>query len=256
MKTYYILFFVLLGSLSSLAQDKLIIKQKSFGGPTLRRGDVTELVFKRKRDYFFTKRYFSIDSTIHFREKQLISVPRVDSFLNSKTSLLFKDLGFTIEDVKKAAKEEKINLLPQTLALLTPDFVLNFDSLNFCKSNLFEVLHGRSLCGRITTEVFYNKNRLFYYPDSEKDFDIKMYFKTYILIKDLNKVSQSLPEKHFSKKNALYRFIKYLDMLQCEDYYYRLYLKDNPPTDERAKNLRVGWNFEEYLKKIKRNSKN
>jgi hypothetical protein len=78
-----------------------------------------------------------------------------------------------------------------------------------------------------------------------------MYLKVYSLIKDFDVLQESSLKNHFGKKKALYWFVRFLEMFQCEDYYASLFMKENPEYNTSYfKRTKKGWNFEEYLKKI------
>jgi len=254
MKIYFIIFLFFCSWVQ--AQDRLVITHKAFGGPPTippRGTDITQFIFKKKRNQFVAKSYTYLNKTIKLKEKQVISVSKVDSFINPKTPIFFKDLGFSIKEVKDAAQTENIYFFPQTLDLLKPNFILNFDSAYFCRDKRFHHVEYMTTCGGTTSEITYDNTLFFYYPNSfsDKTFDINTFLKLYIVLQSFEAIEDTSLKDHYGKRKALSWFVRFLGMLQCEDYYASLFMKENPEYNNSVfKRTKKGWNFEEYLKKI------
>ncbi|MCU0440064.1 MAG: hypothetical protein MUC49_19425 [Raineya sp.] len=262
MKIYLIIFLFFYSWVQLIAQDRLVIAYQQFGGlhtiPPLGTR-TTEFVFKQKGDKFIAKNYTFFDATfkdskkkkIRFEKKKIISKSKIDSFINPKTPIYFKDLGFSIEEIKAETSKKEIKLLPSTDSLLKNNFPLKFDTLDFCYSHRYGKYMTIFNDGYSIISFNYNKKSIYYHNQQAEQLikNLQYYFKAYIILKDLNIKDF---EYYFGKEKVLDWFVTYLDIIQCEDYYASLFMKENPEYNTSYfKRTKKGWNFEEYLKKIK-----
>lgn len=254
MKIYFIIFFIVLSSLGLVAQDKLIIKYEHVAylyNPL--RLTTDSIIFQKKGKKYITQTYIHNKKEEKFKTRKKISKRYIEGFLYSNTPLKLKNLGITLEEIKQACQRHKVQLLPSTLAMLKDDFVFRFDTLAFCQKHLM-VINKFSVTDVATVvEVYHNNQQTFRCGDSSynnTNFSIEKFLRVYSIVKSAELDDLDI-SNFLNKEQCLKWLVEYFDTIQCEDYYYRLYLKDNPPKDDIAKRKRVGWNFEEYLKKIK-----
>lgn len=71
-----------------------------------------------------------------------------------------------------------------------------------------------------------------------------------------NLLKDRLPEEFpivylFNDDLMIHYILDYLKTTECEDYYYKEYLKKNPDKSAKEKRMRIGWNFKEYMMKEK-----
>lgn len=126
---------------------------------------------------------------------------------------------------------------------------IDLDSMNYCKS--FSQTCRLSTGGiSMTIRVKNGDEELLKYElDSSMpdDFEFQKYLTLYPVLQ--NNLPNDLPGANFF--DDIYLMLKvseYLEMINCEDFYYHEFVNKHPERTPQQNRTRTGWNFKEYLK--------
>jgi hypothetical protein len=247
MKTIVILFLSFLCAIPSFSQElnEIKIKMEWAHSPSS-----YEIIYEKDRkNNLSSKRILINGLKKKLPHRFIIENHLIKKFHDWKDSDKY---NFSLSDINLSYIEIISNNFNYNLVnKLDENLIINIDTFNFCQNNIL----GKSMIsvGYYYQILFsYNKGEIVEYKFSSNDFHQNTFnLRNYIYLSSLlrNNLPSELPNSDFFSSNSLIQTIYlYLKTIECEDYYYKKYMEENPDLSTKERRMRIGWDFKLYLK--------
>jgi hypothetical protein len=247
MKTIVILFLSFLCAIPSFSQElnEIKIKMEWAHSPSS-----YEIIYEKDRkNNLSSKRILINGLKKKLPHRFLIENHLIKKFHDWKDS---EKYNFSLSDINLSHIEIISNNFNYNLVnKLDENLIIYIDTFNFCQNNIL----GKSMIsvGYYYQILFsYNKGEIVEYKFSSNDFHQNTFnLRNYIYLSSLlrNNLPSELPNSDFFSSNSLIQTIYlYLKTIECEDYYYKKYMEENPDLSTKERRMRIGWDFKLYLK--------
>jgi len=255
-QTIVILLLACIGFTQSFGQKlKSIIIEITYSNepPISPKPPIIRVEFKcSKSGNYRAKAYQISGKRVKFKSPQSISKSKIVTFLNwynnDKQTFTFNELGLTLHEITGS----KPPILFTPTFPIESEFTVKVDSFLFCKQHqaLYrDVIGGYSL--KVLLNIEHQQVPYFIYTENNTFgktlFNLKAYFSLQPLL-SLNIPEIDTLSQLFSKKSLINYLYYYLKITECEEYYYKEFLKKNPQRTKRENRMMTNWNFEKYLK--------
>ena len=179
-------------------------------------------------------------------------VNQTNSWLsNNKSSFSFTDLNTDLQQINNAIVTHQLTLAEK----IDEDFMVKVDSFNFCNSfdnRRTMVIGGAKL--NVTLKLENGDNETFSFEAGDfgtEKFNLRDYLIFYPLLKDKIPIHNEASD-FFNETQLLRVLLHYLDTIECEGFYYNEFISIYPERTPKENRMRVGWNFEEYMRNRKK----
>lgn len=207
-----------------------------------------KLIFNREGSdlvsAFYTrgKNRIALEDTVSLNPSVLTSIVE---WAKDKNQFSLRELDLKMEDLRLPDGQKKYEL-----TFPVPDnFSVSIDSLTFCKKH--SMMKVMSTGGdHISVTITYNNHKEYFQFDNNtlfQEFDFKAYLTCYAILKDA--MPEEFPAYNFFSQEMLVRLLsEYQKTVECEGYYYKKYVSEQPDLTPQERRTMKGWNFADYLK--------
>jgi hypothetical protein len=135
------------------------------------------------------------------------------------------------------------------------DFTVSVDSFQYCQNfKMTKILAtgGETITVTLVNSLGQKSNYVFNSNDiGQGNFDLQNYLFCSTLLKD--KIPSVIPNNDFFSEEMLRDILlSYQKTVECEGYYYKEYIENNPQISIQERRTMTNWNFVEYMKNRKK----
>ncbi|WP_044200856.1 hypothetical protein [Flammeovirga sp. OC4] len=206
---------------------------------------VTELVFKKNKKGNYEAYDYTIkgekEERLKLEEGLIISQSLVERMLLTKRT---KEYYWT--DLEKGNQQWDKELMTREITTHHPILI---DSIKFCNkwdalSLKGEWIGSQSIIIKADTTVIFEYG---YGDRKNRTFDLEGYLLTYPLFNEQLSCIISTERFGFTFTSLISILEYYNKTLECEEYYYAEFMKENPKRTRAENRMRIGWDFHQYL---------
>ncbi|KXX67212.1 hypothetical protein AVL50_27895 [Flammeovirga sp. SJP92] len=206
---------------------------------------VTELVFEKNKK----GNYEAYDYTIKGEKEERLKLEEsliISQSLVEKMFLTKRTREYYWTDLEKGNQQWDKELITRKITVSHPILI---DSINFCNkwdalSLKVECIGSQSIIIKTDTTVIFEYS---YGDRKNRTFDLEGYLLTYPLFNE--QLSSIISTERFGYTlSSLISVLEYYNKsLECEEYYYAEFMKENPGRTSAENRMRIGWDFHQYL---------
>jgi len=254
MNSAQIIIFLLLFSFNLKSQDitGLVYISKEADEPPTRDGRPTyKIVFKPDEKGNFIANNFKKDrKNIKVREIT-ISNTKLKSAINQKLSdkraFPINEFIIDLDELNKSIEDHDFVLIKS----ISDSLILKIDSFNYC--NQFVSLKSFLIGGYnnyiYATFASGDTLTLFDFDLGDlglREFQFRDYLISYQLIGNIIPIEFPFSE-YFHEEKFREVVLYYLQTIECEDFWYNEFIKENPNRTPRENRMKVDWDFRKYI---------
>lgn len=231
--------------------EKVIFTSQQADEPPTKKGRALYTIkFNRELDGDLETSYFKVDKNRKkLTDKIIIDKERVEKITHWKTIdkkyFILSELEIHFTTLKSGKKYKEYNFEIPT------DFTVSVDSFQFCQS--FKMTKtiatgGETIKVKLVNASGQKTNFIFNSNDiGEGGFDLQNYLLCYTLLK--GKIPSEIPYNEFFSIEKLRKILfNYQRTVECEGFYYKEYIDNNPQISNQERRSMTNWNFVEYMK--------